>query len=110
MGATSNRIDKLGVNAIKVIAARAYFTWARGIFDLKKLSKTSRIRGNTTGCLIPRTSNMKILLAEDARSVVQVMTSRLTSYGYDVVHAENGQLPSTSHSCLFSTTVSFHDG
>jgi CheY-like chemotaxis protein len=53
---------------------------------------------------------MKILLAEDARSVVQVMTSRLTSYGYDVVHAENGQLPSTSHSCLFSTTVSFHDG
>ena len=55
---------------------------------------------------------MKILLVEDARSVVLVMTSRLTSYGYgyDVVHAENGQLPSTSHSCLFSTTVSFHDG
>ena len=35
---------------------------------------------------------MKILLVDDARSVVQVMTARLTSYGYDVVHAENGQL------------------
>jgi diguanylate cyclase (GGDEF)-like protein len=34
---------------------------------------------------------MKILLVEDARSVVQVMTSRLNSYGYEVVHAENGQ-------------------
>ena len=34
---------------------------------------------------------MKILLVEDARSVVQVMTSRLTSYGYEVLHAENGQ-------------------
>ena len=35
---------------------------------------------------------MKILLVDDARSVVQVMTSRLKSYGYDVVHAENGQV------------------
>jgi diguanylate cyclase (GGDEF)-like protein len=35
---------------------------------------------------------LKILLVDDARSVVQVMTSRLTSYGYDVVHAENGQV------------------
>jgi diguanylate cyclase (GGDEF)-like protein len=34
---------------------------------------------------------MKILLVDDARSVVQVMTSRLNSYGYEVVHAENGQ-------------------
>ncbi len=34
---------------------------------------------------------MKILLVEDARSVVQVMTSRLKSYGYEVLHAENGQ-------------------
>jgi diguanylate cyclase (GGDEF)-like protein len=34
---------------------------------------------------------MKILLVEDARSVAQVMTSRLNSYGYEVVHAENGQ-------------------
>ena len=34
---------------------------------------------------------MKILLVDDARSVVQVMTSRLLSYGYEVVHAENGQ-------------------
>jgi diguanylate cyclase (GGDEF)-like protein len=33
---------------------------------------------------------MKILLVEDARSVVKVMTSRLNSYGYEVVHAENG--------------------
>lgn len=34
---------------------------------------------------------MKILLVDDARSVVMVMTSRLASYGYDVVHAGNGQ-------------------
>ena len=34
---------------------------------------------------------MKILLVDDARSVVQVMTSRLNSYGYEVVHAANGQ-------------------
>jgi diguanylate cyclase (GGDEF)-like protein len=34
---------------------------------------------------------MKILLVDDAKSVVMVMTSRLTSYGYDVVHAGNGQ-------------------
>ncbi|MDD5479460.1 diguanylate cyclase [Rhodoferax sp.] len=34
---------------------------------------------------------MKILLVDDARSVVMVMTSRLASYGYDVVHAANGQ-------------------
>ena len=34
---------------------------------------------------------MKILLVEDARSVVQVMTSRLNSYGYEVFHAHNGQ-------------------
>ena len=34
---------------------------------------------------------MKILLVDDARSVVLVMTSRLASYGYDVVHAANGQ-------------------
>jgi diguanylate cyclase (GGDEF)-like protein len=34
---------------------------------------------------------MKILLVDDARSVAQVMTSRLNSYGYEVVHAENGQ-------------------
>ena len=34
---------------------------------------------------------MKILLVDDARSVVQVMTARLSSYGYDVVYAENGQ-------------------
>jgi diguanylate cyclase (GGDEF)-like protein len=34
---------------------------------------------------------MKILLVDDARSVVQVMTSRLNSYGYEVAHAENGQ-------------------
>ena len=35
---------------------------------------------------------MKILLVEDARSVVRVMTARLSSYGHDVVHAENGLL------------------
>jgi diguanylate cyclase (GGDEF)-like protein len=34
---------------------------------------------------------MKILLVDDARSVVMVMTARLASYGYDVVHAANGQ-------------------
>lgn len=34
---------------------------------------------------------MKILLVDDARSVVMVMTSRLASYGYDVVHAANGK-------------------
>ena len=34
---------------------------------------------------------MKILLVDDAKSVVMVMTSRLTSYGHDVVHAANGQ-------------------
>jgi diguanylate cyclase (GGDEF)-like protein len=33
---------------------------------------------------------MKILLVDDARSVAQVMTSRLNSYGHEVVHAENG--------------------
>ena len=33
---------------------------------------------------------MKILLVDDAKSVVQVMTSRLSSYGHTVVHAENG--------------------
>lgn len=32
----------------------------------------------------------KILLVDDARSVAQVMTSRLNSYGHEVVHAENG--------------------
>jgi len=34
---------------------------------------------------------MKILLVDDARSVVMVMTSRLVSYGYEVAHAANGQ-------------------
>lgn len=34
---------------------------------------------------------MKILLVDDARSVVMVMTARLACYGYDVVHAANGQ-------------------
>jgi diguanylate cyclase (GGDEF)-like protein len=34
---------------------------------------------------------MKILLVDDARSVAQVMTSRLNSYGHEVVHAANGQ-------------------
>jgi DNA-binding response OmpR family regulator len=33
---------------------------------------------------------MKILLVEDARSVVRVMTARLSSYGHEVIHAENG--------------------
>ncbi len=34
---------------------------------------------------------MKILLVDDARSVAMVMTSRLSSYGHDVVIAANGQ-------------------
>ncbi len=34
---------------------------------------------------------MKILLVDDARTVLMVMTSRLASYGHDVVHAANGQ-------------------
>ena len=34
---------------------------------------------------------MKILLVEDAKSVVKVMTARLSSYGYEVCHAENGE-------------------
>jgi len=34
---------------------------------------------------------MKILLVEDAKSVVKVMTARLSSYGYEVFHAENGE-------------------
>ncbi len=34
---------------------------------------------------------MKILLVDDAQAVVQVMTARLASYGYEVVHAANGQ-------------------
>ena len=34
---------------------------------------------------------MKILLVEDAKSVVKVMTARLSSYGYEVSHAENGE-------------------
>lgn len=34
---------------------------------------------------------MKILLVDDARSVVMVMTSRLASYGHDVIAASNGQ-------------------
>lgn len=34
---------------------------------------------------------MKILLVDDARSVVQVMLARLHGYGHDVVHAANGQ-------------------
>ncbi len=35
---------------------------------------------------------MKILLVDDARSVVMVMTSRLASYGYEVIYAPNGQV------------------
>jgi diguanylate cyclase (GGDEF)-like protein len=35
---------------------------------------------------------MRILLVEDAKSVVQVMTARLSSYGHEVVHAENGKV------------------
>lgn len=34
---------------------------------------------------------MKILLVDDGRSVVKVMTSRLTSYGHEVVSATNGR-------------------
>lgn len=34
---------------------------------------------------------MKILLVEDVRSVVQVLTGRLNSYGYEVFHARDGQ-------------------
>jgi len=34
---------------------------------------------------------MKILLVDDARSVIMVMTSRLASYGYKVVCAPNGK-------------------
>lgn len=34
---------------------------------------------------------MKILLVDDAKSVQLVMTTRLASYGYDVLHAANGQ-------------------
>jgi diguanylate cyclase (GGDEF)-like protein len=33
---------------------------------------------------------MKILLVDDAHSVVMVMTARLASYGYEIVHASNG--------------------
>lgn len=35
---------------------------------------------------------MKILLVDDARSVLMIMNARLASYGYDVVHAVNGQI------------------
>lgn len=35
---------------------------------------------------------MKILLVDDARSVLMIMNARLASYGYDVVHAANGQI------------------
>ena len=35
---------------------------------------------------------MKILLVDDARSVVQLMTARLSSYVYEVVYAENGKV------------------
>jgi len=34
---------------------------------------------------------MKILLVEDSRSLVRIMTGRLTSYGHVVIHAENGK-------------------
>ncbi len=34
---------------------------------------------------------MKILLVDDAHSVVMVMNARLASYGYEVVNASNGQ-------------------
>lgn len=34
---------------------------------------------------------MKILLVDDSRSVVQVMSIRLASYGYEVLHAVDGQ-------------------
>lgn len=35
---------------------------------------------------------MKILLVEDGRTLAQVMTSRLTAFGHDVIHAENGKI------------------
>ncbi|MFZ6846775.1 GGDEF domain-containing response regulator [Undibacterium sp. RuRC25W] len=35
---------------------------------------------------------MKILLVEDSRTVTQLMTARLSSYGHEVVHAENGKV------------------
>ena len=35
---------------------------------------------------------MKILLVEDARAVVKVMTERLHRYGHEVVHAANGKI------------------
>ncbi len=35
---------------------------------------------------------MKILLAEDARSFATLMAARLTSFGYEVILAENGQV------------------
>lgn len=35
---------------------------------------------------------MKILLVDDARSMIQIMTARLRSYGHEVIHAENGQI------------------
>lgn len=34
---------------------------------------------------------MKIFLVDDSRSVVKVMTNRLTSIGHEVVSAANGQ-------------------
>jgi len=34
---------------------------------------------------------MKILLVDDSRSAVKVMTSRLTDLGHEVVNAANGQ-------------------
>ncbi|WP_371324203.1 diguanylate cyclase [Dechloromonas sp. ZY10] len=35
---------------------------------------------------------MKILLVEDMRAVAALMTARLIAFGYEVCHAENGQL------------------
>ena len=35
---------------------------------------------------------MRILLVEDSKSVVQLMTSRLFCYGHEVFHAENGHV------------------
>jgi CheY-like chemotaxis protein len=35
---------------------------------------------------------MKILLVEDTRTVAMVMSARLTSFGFDVVVAENGKI------------------
>jgi len=35
---------------------------------------------------------MKILLVEDMRAVAALMTARLCAFGYEVCHAENGQL------------------